>query len=90
MSRLHREINRKAWERVRLYILRRDDYRCADCGGPGFEVDHVEPLHWGGAALDPDNLAVRCRGCHIAKTRKENQRRGPEALAWRALVRELK
>lgn len=90
MSDLHRRIDRKAWGRVRLFILRRDDYRCADCGGPGFEVDHVRPLHWGGAPLDPGNLACRCRGCHILKTARENKRPiGPKASAWQKLVAEL-
>ena len=88
LSDFHRRVNRKAWRRVRLHVLERDGHRCADCGRAGrFEVDHVKPLHHGGAALDPDNLQALCRSCHFHKTAQENQRQiGPKEAAWRALV----
>lgn len=43
---------------------------CAKCGGPATEVDHIVPLHKGGAeALD--NLQCLCHWCHKAKTRRD-------------------
>jgi len=32
------------------------------------EVDHIIPLHQGGAAVDLDNLQTLCRDCHLAKS----------------------
>ena len=82
MSRNHRRIPRKAWERVRLSVLDRDNYRCRVCGAPGFEVDHITPMESGGAALDMGNLQTICRSDHIDKTRGENER-DPELTRWR-------
>lgn len=73
----------------------RDRHTCRACGcavwSPGnAEVDHVVPITEGGAPFDPDNCQTLCRGCHIAKTRVENQREPTKAeRAWRALVDEL-
>ena len=91
MSDFHLRIDRKAWRRVRRDVLERDGYRCRDCGRAGrFEVDHVKPLHHGGAPLDPDNLQALCRSCHIHKTAQENQRQiGPKEAAWRELVSDM-
>ena len=60
------------WQRIRAQVLRRDHYRCVDCGRVGLdnEVDHINPLHLGGTdALN--NLATRCKACHAAKTAAE-------------------
>ena len=59
------------------------------------EVDHVRPLadHPEQDPFDPAGLQALCRGCHIAKTRRENADRNlarPEVEAWRELVNELK
>jgi len=63
------------WERLRRYVLNRDDYRCVKClrRGQRLEVDHIIPRADGGAAHDPDNLQTLCRDCHIAKTRAETR-----------------
>ena len=90
MGRQHRKINRRAWERIRLVALDRDGWRCQVCGRAGrLEVDHRIPLHKGGEALDLDNLQTLCAGCHVAKTRGENEK-GPEKGQWRALLRDLR
>ncbi len=58
------------WPRVRRRILRRDDYRCYVCGGPGVHVDHIVPVSQGGTD-DDSNLATICRRCHARKTALE-------------------
>lgn len=82
-SRFHAAIPSWEWVRLRKRILERDGYRCRACGKPGrLEVDHVIPLHQGGAALDPANLQTLCRTCHFLKTGLEKNI-DPERLAWR-------
>ena len=60
------------WQRIRAQVLRRDQYRCVDCGRVGLdnEVDHINPLHTGGTD-DMGNLAVRCSSCHAIKSAAE-------------------
>ena len=41
------------------------------CGVYANEVDHIVPLHRGGAKYDVANLRATCRMCHIQKTRVE-------------------
>ena len=47
------------------------------------EVDHIQPLHLGGAWYDLGNLQCLCFQCHVAKTRAENTIR-PERPGYRA------
>ncbi len=59
------------WERLRLAILRRDQWRCR-IDGPGCtrlatSVDHIVPLALGGARLDPANLRAACGHCNSAR-----------------------
>ena len=86
-------INRRKWAIVRLRALDRAGWRCEQCGRAGrLEVDHRVPLHLGGAPYDLGNLQALCRGCHFAKTGRENAERNPpkaEVAAWRELVTEL-
>ena len=82
MSRNHIRI-KGVWKRVRLEILRRDNWTCQRCGQWGDEVDHIVDMHDGGAETDASNLQVLCRGCHIEKSRR------PRDPKWRALVEEL-
>ena len=64
-------------QRIRDRILLRDEYTCQDCGRVTVdgEVDHVVPLHLGGAESD-FNRAYICKECHILKTKKEEKERG--------------
>ena len=63
------------------------------CGRAGrLEADHVVPLN-----VDPDQdpyaaegCQTLCRGCHVAKSGRENRRPlTPAESAWRELVEEL-
>lgn len=57
-------------ERVRLYVLKRDNNRCRYCGrGPAedvLEIDHIHPVSLGGTN-QVSNLATACRTCNRAK-----------------------
>ena len=94
MSRWH-ALNGRRWGRVRLRVLDAHGWRCAVCGKVGREVDHLIPLHHGGAPWDEGNLQVLCRACHIRKSRLESGRGvGPSAAEstrrWGVLVDALR
>ncbi len=44
--------------------------RCHVCNGVATEVDHVEPVCFGGTD-DLSNAAPICRACHLTKTARE-------------------
>lgn len=55
---------------MRLFVLRRDDYRCHYCRNGGkLTLDHVVPQSRGGAD-HPTNLVACCRSCNDAKANK--------------------
>ena len=93
MSRHHAHLHAARWAATRRVIFRRDGWRCRKCGRAGrLECDHVTPLRDGGDPWDMANLQCLCRGCHIAKTRREGgrpRRLTPAEARWRALVAEL-
>ena len=81
-------LNRKRWAAVRLRVLVRDGWRCVLCSKAGrLEVDHRKPLALQGSKYGMTNLQTLCRGCHIAKTRRENIRASskPENERWPVL-----
>ena len=88
-SRHYLRLNQRKWAKIRATVLERDNWRCRSCSAFGDEVDHVTPLHECGEPYDEANLQTLCRTCHIAKTRRENERPDPARDAWRALVLEL-
>jgi 5-methylcytosine-specific restriction endonuclease McrA len=55
--------------RLAVYILRRDGYRCAWCGGTATTVDHVVPRIDGGTD-DPSNCVAACERCNKSKGRR--------------------
>ena len=86
-SKLHRALNKRRWERVRIEVFRRDNYRCCLCGLAGaLECDHVKPQFRGGDPYQLDNLQTLCRACHIQKSRGERERPDPGRDAWRELL----
>ncbi|MDE2812022.1 MAG: HNH endonuclease signature motif containing protein [Gemmatimonadota bacterium] len=97
MGKRHRKLNRKRWALTRRRVFERDSWRCRKCGRAGrLECDHVRPLETLPDDADPyelDNLQALCRGCHIDKTRRENDQRAaelyPAAAAWKRAVEEL-
>ena len=90
MSNHHKAMNQRRWLGVRKRTLDRVGWKCAECQHYGNEVDHIVPIADGGAVWAEDNLQVLCRGCHIAKTAKQNQRTWTaEEQAWWSYVMEL-
>lgn len=63
--------------KIRERILLRDEYTCRRCGrvSVDLEVDHIVPLHLGGAESD-ENRAAICKACHEIKTAEEEKGRG--------------
>lgn len=67
-----------AWQKLRLFVLRRDMGLCQPCLAIdrtelATEVDHIIPKAKGGTdALE--NLQAICRPCHERKTAHENGR----------------
>ena len=57
------------WDDVRANVLRRDHYKCVECGVPckaiEADVHHLLPRSAGGTD-DPSNLITLCDGCHAA------------------------
>jgi len=54
------------WGLVREMALRRDNYRCRYCGGPGRTGDHVVP-HSRGGISQLDNTLTACARCNTSK-----------------------
>lgn len=52
------------WERLRTYVLERDEYKCRKCGSAiNVEVHHIKyPEVWG--EEDPRDLIALCHDCH--------------------------
>ena len=63
-------------DRIRRRVLLRDHYTCRRCGrvSVDLEVDHITPLHLGGAESDENRQAL-CRDCHDAKSAEEEKGR---------------
>ncbi len=89
------ELRTRRWAAFRRSILVRDGYRCRTCGRPGrLEVNHIVPVHLGGATFDPENAQALCRADHIAKTADENRERQHgrppvDRTGWREYIKEL-
>lgn len=73
------------WQAARQAALRRDGYRCADCGRAddgALHVHHVVPRDLGGED-DLANLVVLCPGCHAARhPRLQMRMAGSRMRGW--------
>lgn len=78
------------WPALRLAALRRDGWRCVQCGARGrLEADHVKPVRTHPElAFTLDNLQSLCAACHTRKTRIEcgHAPLDPARAAWRDLL----
>ncbi|WP_297973114.1 HNH endonuclease signature motif containing protein [uncultured Amaricoccus sp.] len=81
------------WRALRLQALRRDGFRCCDCGARGrLEVHHVEPVRTHPElGFDLGNLRSLCGSCHAQVTRVEmgGAPLSPARIEWRNAVRQL-
>lgn len=75
MSRSWKGGSTTRWRRLRAAILRRDKGRCAiaaeGCLGDADQVDHIIPLHMGGAKYDPTNCRAACAPCNLGRARTQ-------------------
>ena len=85
MTRMRRKDPRRsrAYQFFARRVREEERYICAKCGGSGYEVDHIKPLHDGGELMDRDNVQVLCSGCHISKTELERPGRIPGRREWK-------
>jgi 5-methylcytosine-specific restriction protein A len=63
--------------KIRERIMLRDKYTCRICGRVTAhgEVDHIVPLHLGGAEGSDANLQYLCCDCHKVKSKQEEKER---------------
>ena len=68
----------RGWKltKIRDRVLLRDGYACRGCGrvSSSLEVDHIIPLHLGGAENDVNRQSL-CRDCHQKKSEQEEKER---------------
>lgn len=81
------------WRRLRVEVLRRDGWKCVQCGARGrLEVDHVQPVRdYPEGAFEPGNLQCLCPACHTRKTRLESGHPplSEDRQRWREAVSEM-
>ena len=68
------------WKALMRQIIAERGRRCQDCGREGCRVfgDHIQELSDGGAALDPENVRLKCGSCHTAKTMQARKERAEQ------------
>jgi len=75
----------RRWWPVRTAAVRRDDFKCQECGARGpLEVHHIVPAKAAPElAYDLANVATLCRTCHIARHGRDIP---PARREWRDLL----
>lgn len=70
--------NRTLNEKIRLQVLKRDNYKCKKCGrspathrGIFLHVDHIKPFSKGGSN-GIENLQTLCQKCNLGKNNNED------------------
>lgn len=80
----------RRWPALRLMALRRDGWRCVQCGSRHrLEVDHIQSVATRpDLAFTLDNTQTLCGSCHSKKTAIERGRVTdcPERTKWRTAV----
>lgn len=82
----------KRWRRKRMHILRRDGFRCRECGRYGLAVDATTVHHAWPAEDFPElewedwNLISLCSGCHGAMHDRVSGALTDLGLSWRRRV----
>lgn len=82
------------WQTLRLQALRRDGFKCVECGKAGrLAVDHIQRVKTHPElAYEIENLQSLCWSCHSRKTHGEMgfPQIGGARRQWNDLVRELR
>ena len=83
----------KRWKALRLEALRRDGFKCRQCGARDrLEVDHIKPVRAAPElAYELGNLQCLCPPCHSKKTHAEIGRpqKSEAAKQWSIAITEL-
>jgi 5-methylcytosine-specific restriction endonuclease McrA len=62
--------------KLRMEILKRDEYKCLICGSGDFlEIDHIKAIVFGGDN-SKENLRVLCHECNMGKRFLEQEQIG--------------
>ncbi|MBI6628275.1 HNH endonuclease [Pontibaca salina] len=81
----------RRWKSLRVEALRRDNYKCVECGARGrLEIDHILPVRsHPELSFEIDNLQALCVSCHSKKTIREIglHKPDPEIDKWRDLLK---
>ncbi|WP_431017513.1 HNH endonuclease [Bradyrhizobium pachyrhizi] len=75
-----------------MQAVRRDDFKCTECGARGqLEVHHEIPVEAAPElTFDLGNLKTLCRDCHLQHTlRERGQLPSPARKQWAALLKEV-
>lgn len=94
VTRYSRHILRsRRWPALRMQAIRRDNWRCVQCGARGrLEVDHIKPVRTHPElAFTLSNLQTLCPRHHTRKTRLEcgHEPPHPERVKWLNALRNL-
>ena len=77
----------RRWNRVRLQVLRRDNWTCTKCGSWGNVAHHVGGYGDLDSFHDPDNIRTVCGTCHAQiHSRRVSPRMRAEQAKWDLLV----
>jgi len=83
MDKIRRNGSSTRWRKIRLFVLKRDDYTCYYCGiTTANTVDHLTPLHKGGTD-ELSNLVTACKTCNYSKGSKTEQQYNRKRLRKR-------
>jgi len=72
ISCIHKLSRIANWNKVRVSILKRDNYICQICKKEGREVHHIIPKINGGGD-NPENLITLCFDCHDSQRLKKKK-----------------
>jgi 5-methylcytosine-specific restriction endonuclease McrA len=88
----NRYLNSRDWQRTRKAVLKRDGYKCRDCGKRGsrrnpLQADHQSYDAYNATGHTPvDDLKTLCKQCHEIKTgrkfRDYSSRRVHQLVGW--------
>ncbi|GAB4211765.1 MAG: hypothetical protein OHK0022_46710 [Roseiflexaceae bacterium] len=80
----HASMEKAAWSEGRLAVLKRDNYRCTNCGSTtDLHIHHKNPRRKGGKD-EMDNLQTLCADCHRKTTLWGRPRGTRNRRFWKA------
>ena len=63
-----RKTEGRKWEKIRRWMIKKNDHKCQECGEWGNFVHHVKPVaEFPHLQFNKGNLLLLCRSCHRNK-----------------------